>query len=348
MASDDAAGLSGSGEDVGHRPPRSLRRPGERDSDADPSARPDRPARSSPVEAPSRRTPRRPGESATSCRRAPACVRSPSVATTRRVEWWGGCRRWRVETRVPPDRRSIDREGGLAAVHRGHGPCRVCRACRRWPGVRRSASCRRIRTSLVAVHRTALETRCSPKRPDLPRSRPTLRTEGPIGIGISPHKTGEPVHDGRTRPDSRSLPGLELEWSNDPAGRLGIEGFPGPSIPRIRTGRGRFTWSGNHSLTLLRTAVRVTSSNAAGCILPTTCCGGNPKTTTFGPSFEEPGFFGTLEGYRPPGICPARHLVVDERSPTDAPQHVVDRGSTAVDCPVRAFRNPNEVRTLDA
>ena len=156
------------------------------------------------------------------------------------------------------------------------------------------------------------------------------------------------THDGRTRPDSRSLPGLDLDWPSDPAGQLGIEGFPGPSIPRIRTGRGRFAWSGNHSLTLLRTAVRVTSSNAAGCILPTTCCGGNPKTTTFGPSFEEPGFFGTLEGYRPPGICPARHLVVDERSPTDAPQHVVDRGSTAVDCPVRAFRNPNEVRTLDA
>ncbi len=201
---------------------------------------------------------------------------------------------------------------------------------------------RGVRTSLVAVHRTALGTRCSPKRPDLPRSRPTLQTEGPD------RNRDLSTNDGRTRPDSRSLPGLDLDWPSDPAGQLGIEGFPGPSIPRIRTGRGRFTWSGNHSLTLLRTAVRVTSSNAAGCILPTTCCGGNPKTTTFGPSFEEPGFFGTLEGYRPPGICPARHLVVDERSPTDAPQHVVDTRSTAVDCPVRAFRNPNEVRTLDA
>lgn len=200
MASKDAVGLSGSGEDVGHRPPRSLRRPGERDSDADPSARPDRPARSSPVEAPSRRTPRRPGESATSCRRAPACVRSPSVATTRSVEWWGGCRRWRVETRVPPDRRSIDREGGQAAVHRGHGPCRVCRASRRWPGVRRSASCRRTRTlpegseprwwpcTGLLLELAALRNGRTFQGRD-PLSKP----KAPIGIGISPRMTGEPV-----------------------------------------------------------------------------------------------------------------------------------------------------------
>lgn len=156
---------------------------------------PDRPARSSPVEAPSRRTPRRPGESATSCRRTPACVRSPSVATTRSVEWWEGVggsgssdawpsrsavdRPGRGTCRGPSRSRSLSRLTSRAGVavdsdDRGHG-FGVMPRTPNGLGHRCDDSWYSLLSESVlgdAAWRRPVE----PDWSDHPRSRPTLRT----------------------------------------------------------------------------------------------------------------------------------------------------------------------------